>query len=126
MYPYAFADTDSAVHFLHVTLGSVLINSYRDGEILSELLSTNPNSNGYVERIFNACCYTSTQCKDGYEAEHKLAMLLTELLATFQGIDSMNKLIRYMASRFVSGHFMSFSAINNYLKELSKTEGGVK
>jgi hypothetical protein len=126
MYPNAFSDTHSAVHFLHLTLGLVLMNSYKNGEMLNELVSASPKSNGYVERIFNACCYVSMQCKDGHEAERKLAMLIAELFETFQGIESMNKLIRYMASRFVSGHFMSFSAINNHLEELSKMKAGVR
>lgn len=117
MYPNVFSDTDSAIRFLHLIFSSILINAYIDGEMPNGLRENHPSNNGYVERIFNVCCYISMQCKDGLKAEYKLGSFLASLFVTYQDIPSMNKLVRIMAIRFIAGHFMSFSAINNYIKK---------
>lgn len=116
MYPNAFSDTGSAISFLHDILTQVLARAYQDGEILNGLRgSSNPQSNGYVERVFNTACFMSMQCKDGKEAEEKLALLLVSLIKRFSEIPRMVKLIRLMGAVFISGHFMSFDAINSWI-----------
>lgn len=121
VYPEAFSNTNDAIQFLDPILGSILLNAYLDGDILNGLREFNPGNNGYTELVFNVCCYISMQCDDGQKAEHKFAMLLSQLLFRFRGIQSMNKLIRQMASRFIAGHFMSFDAVNKHTKELINT-----
>lgn len=118
MYPNPFPDTGSAILFFGQILKSILINAYSNGELLNGLREDNPRNTGYTERVFNVCCFTSMQCKDGQEAEKKLAYLLGYLLFIFQDIPSMNKLIQIMASRFVTGHFLSFNAINEHIDDV--------
>ncbi len=120
MYPTAFSKTNAAIQFLHQVLVSVLVNAYFDGEILNGLRVFNPRNNGYAERVFNVCSNISMQCDDDLEAEYKLAMLLASLIHTFREVQSMNKLIRHMASIFIAGHFMSFDAVNRHIEELIK------
>ncbi len=118
MYPNAFSDTGSAIQFLIPVLSSILINASSNREILNGLKEKNPRNNGHIEHIFNVCCFTSMQCNDGQEAEKKLAYLLGSLLYIFRDIHTMNKLIQIMASGFIAGHFMSFSAINNHIEDV--------
>lgn len=122
MYPNAFSDTGSAILFLHSVLSTILINAYSNGEILKDLREVNPHNNGYIERIFYACCYVTIQCSDGQEAEYKLALFLAELFHTFKDISSVCKLISVMTFRFVSGNFMCLSTINNHLKNISESK----
>ncbi len=118
MYPNAFSDTRAAIFFLHSVLKTILINAYSDEKIENCLREYNPKDNGYIERIFYICCYTSMQCNDGQEAEYKLALFLAEVLLTFKSIPSVYKLISIMASRFVDGHFMNIPVIKEYLKTM--------
>ena len=118
MYPKTFANTQLAIDFLIQVLASILINAYSNGEILKGLKVENPQNNGHIEHVFNVCCFTSMQCDDGQEAEQKLAYLLGGLLFIFRDIPIMNKLIQIMASGFISGHFLSFSATNIYINEV--------
>lgn len=117
MYPTVFTNSDTAIQFLHKILVHVLVNAYHDGEVFNGLRVSNARNTGYVERIFNASCYISMQIDDGEEAEHKIAMLLASLLHAFREVQSVNKLILQLASVFITGHFMNFSAVNRHLKE---------
>ncbi|WP_156792330.1 GapS6b family protein [Desulfotalea psychrophila] len=118
MYPNASPNTNATIQFLHHILIIILTNAYEDGEILKGLSVTNPRNNGYTERVFNACCDVSMECKGNEEAHYKLAMLLTHLFHTFREITPIINLIRYMASRFIIGHIMCAETINNHVIDL--------
>lgn len=118
MHPNPFPDTGSAILFFGQILESILINAYSNGKMLNGLRVDNPRNTRYIERVFNVCCYTSMQCKDGLEAEKKLAYLLGYLLFKFRDRPYIHKLIQSMASEFITGHFLNFDAINICIKDV--------
>lgn len=117
LHPKVFSDTETAVAVFTELLVPVFEKAYLDGDILKGLRIYNPRNNGYTERVFNACCYVSMQCNDGYIAEQKLAMLLCRLFVRFNAIPPMIQVLRVMASAFITGHFMDFAKINTCFKE---------
>ena len=86
--------------------------------ILRLLQINNPRNNGYAERVFNICCYLSMQFKDDLESEYKLSLFIAKLLSAFDEIPLMINLIKALSYRFISGHFMSLSAVNNHLSKI--------
>jgi tetratricopeptide (TPR) repeat protein len=118
LYPKAFNDTNVATDILSRLVIPVLANAYLEGEILRGLRLNNPRNNGYAERVFNACCYVSTQCDDGIHAELALTMLLCKLFKRFLAIPPMLRLICAMATAFANGHFLSIPLINQHISRL--------
>lgn len=116
-HPKAFSNTESAIALLTELLVHVLRKAYLDGNIQKGLRIHNPNNNGYAEKVFNACCYVSMQCKDGIIAERKLAMLLCRLFIIFNEISPIIRPLRAMAWAFATGHFMDVSILNVCIKE---------
>jgi hypothetical protein len=104
--------------FLSIILGRVLANAYLNGEILNGLRVNNISNNGLAERIFNICCYNIIQFKNSQEAEYKISIFLAKLLYKFREIPPLNRLLRLLATQFISGHFMSFESVNDSLKDL--------
>ncbi|HDC1603406.1 hypothetical protein EEN62_25195 [Salmonella enterica] len=71
-----------------------------------------------IDRIFYICCYAIIKMKNGLTCEENLARFLAFILCEFTSNAKFLNLVFWLASNFVSGHFLNIKKLNECLEEL--------
>lgn len=111
-------DMGDPVAYLRLILSRVLSNTYFNQNVLVFGQVEMPPSFRWIEQIFYACCNKIVNVsRAGGSAEERLAALLADLLWVFKEVENLTKYICYLASKYISGHFMSFDEVNRCIKK---------
>ncbi|HED3064667.1 TPA: hypothetical protein R4057_001612 [Kluyvera ascorbata] len=100
-----------------------LQKTYTNNQIFNEKLKNTDFSfiNPYgarIDRIFYICCGAIIKIKNGLTCEENLARFLAFLLCGFTSNTRFLNLIFWLASNFVSGHFLNIKKLNECLNEI--------
>lgn len=71
-----------------------------------------------IDRVFYICCNAIIKIKNGLTCEENLAKFLAFILCEFTSNPKFLNVIFWLASNFVSGHFLSTKRLNECLNEL--------
>ncbi|ENM3689738.1 hypothetical protein [Yersinia enterocolitica] len=71
-----------------------------------------------IDRVFYICCSAIIKIKNGLTCEENLARFLAFILCEFTSNPKFLNVIFWLASNFVSGHFLSIKRLNECLNEL--------
>lgn len=104
-----------------------LQKTYTNNQIFNEKLKNTDFSfiNPYgarIDRIFYICCGAIIKIKNGLTCEENLARFLAFLLCEFTSNTRFLNLIFWLASNFVSGHFLNIKKLNECLNEMLTIE----
>lgn len=97
-------------------------NQIFNGEIKKNDLSFINPYGAKIDRIFYICCEAIIKMKNDLTCEENLARFLVFLLCQFTANTKFLNLIFWLASKFISGHFLSMDKINECLEELMVIE----
>tara|TARA_R110001606_G_scaffold48173_1_gene122478 strand:- start:2257 stop:5526 length:3270 start_codon:yes stop_codon:yes gene_type:complete len=110
--------TGAPLEYLTDIVKNVTAQAFIEGTILNGGRLINPQYDGYAQHVFNLCCRAAMKSLDGETAEYKFSMLIFSIFNTASRASRYIKLISYLASEFVEGHFLDIDECNKVLASL--------